>query len=90
MFSCEFCKIFKNTFYTEHLPATTPFFLFTWLDSYSQFVNFERKFNNKTFKCGKVVLYFVDKYQGMHYIFMFNTLDKFAKVAKHHTSFNKK
>ena len=22
MFSCEFCKIFKNTFFTEHLRAT--------------------------------------------------------------------
>ena len=22
MFSCEFCKIFKNTFFTEHLRVT--------------------------------------------------------------------
>ena len=22
MFSCEFCKIFENTFFTEHLRAT--------------------------------------------------------------------
>ena len=22
VFSCEFCKIFKNTFFTEHLPTT--------------------------------------------------------------------
>ena len=22
LFSCEFCKIFKNTFYTEHLQVT--------------------------------------------------------------------
>ena len=23
VFSCEFCKISKNTFFTEHLPTTT-------------------------------------------------------------------
>ena len=26
MFSCEFCKIFKNTFFTEHLRVTKCFF----------------------------------------------------------------
>ena len=24
MFSCEFCKIFKNTFFTEHFRKTAP------------------------------------------------------------------
>ena len=26
VFSCEFCEIFKNTFFTEHLRATAPDF----------------------------------------------------------------
>ena len=26
MFSCEFCKIFKNTFFTEHIPVTASAF----------------------------------------------------------------
>ena len=28
MFSCEFCQISKNTFFTEHLWATAPIFIF--------------------------------------------------------------
>ena len=28
VFPCEFCEIFKNTFFTEHLRATAPGFLF--------------------------------------------------------------
>ena len=27
MFSCEFCKIFKNIFFTEHLRTTAPVYL---------------------------------------------------------------
>ena len=29
MFSCEFCEIFQNNFFTEHLRATASFF--KWL-----------------------------------------------------------
>ena len=34
MFSCEFCKIFKNTFFMEHLRVTKCFFLFLMPWSY--------------------------------------------------------
>ena len=38
MFSCEFCKISKNTFFTEHLWATaSEIFRLIWLSSQKQF-----------------------------------------------------
>ena len=39
MFSCEFCEIFKNTFFTEHLRATASG---TW-DKLSKALFLERK-----------------------------------------------
>ena len=30
-FSCEFCEISKNTFFTEHLQETAPYTIFNWL-----------------------------------------------------------
>ena len=46
MFSCEFCKIFKNTFFTEHLRMTA-----------SAVSNiFKGYLRYKTILCHKVVL----------------------------------
>ena len=46
MFFCEFCEIFKNNFFTEHLWATASvlsFFYFTFLIEYSTLPEFRNK-----------------------------------------------
>ena len=36
VFFCEFYKVFKNTFFTEHLPATTSKILLTYLSFFRE------------------------------------------------------
>ena len=53
MFSCEFCKIFKNTFFAEHLPMTAAVFTV-----FGDMRNSNETGNESTFN--KILLYNLD------------------------------
>ena len=58
MFSCEFCEIFKNTFFTEHLRATaSEASLVFWLLIFFVF-NFSEVHSgpSQAFICSKVTI----------------------------------
>ena len=37
VFSCEFCKTFKNKFFTEYLRVSDPFNLYSWFGDVASF-----------------------------------------------------
>ena len=56
MFSCEFCKIFQNTYFTEHIRATTSQTLSVWLRKFQQnALSYEKQ--NNTLRQFRILIY---------------------------------